>query len=40
MAVAESIITDQDGVIRGYADPRKPPGKTSYMYKFDWETDA
>ena len=37
MAVAESIITDQDGVMKGYADRRKPPGKTSYMYKFDWE---
>ena len=37
MAVVESIITDQEGVINGYADRRKPPGKTSYMYEFNWD---
>ena len=35
MAVAESILMDDNGVMKGYADRRKPPGKTSYMYEFN-----
>lgn len=35
MAVVESILTDDNGVIQGYADRRKSPGKTSYMYEFN-----
>lgn len=37
MAVVESIITDESGAIKGYADNRKKPGKTSYMYDFTYD---
>ena len=35
MGVAESIMIEDSGVIKGSADQRKRPGKTSYVYEFD-----
>ena len=32
-SVVESIEVMGNGSIKGYADPRKQPGKASYVYK-------